>query len=168
MEFDYGQFDYDGNDLLEIPAFASAVYVGGLVQSGKGNEYFGDFTGNISLYLQNADTGRLNAGNYGYSYEYLGTSYLPGQSFETDYYVVNISGANNALNVNAAPVTVSVQLDGETLSENGNNFYSYNAAERVISLTYNGIIDGDDFAAQETVTDFGGRQIRRFGVRNNR
>ena len=152
VEFDYGQFDYDGNDLLEIPAFASAVYVGGLVQSGKGNEYFGDFTGNISLYLQNADTGRLNAGNYGYSYEYLGTSYLPGQSFETDYYVVNISGANNALNVNAAPVTVSVQLDGETLSENGNNFYSYNAAERVISLTYNGIIDGDDFAAQETVT----------------
>lgn len=152
VEFDYGQFDYGGNDLLTVPEIASAVYVGGLVQSGKGNEYFGDFTGDISLYLQNADTGRLNAGNYGYSYEYLGTSYLPGQSFETDYYVVNISGANNALNVNAAPVTVSVQLDGETLSENGNNVYSYNAAERVISLTYNGIIDGDDFAAQETVT----------------
>lgn len=152
VEFNYGQFKYDGKDLLEIPAFASAVYVGGLVQSGKDNEYFDDFTGNISLYLQNADTGRLNAGNYGYSYEYLGTAYLPGQSFETDYYVVNISGANNALNVNAAPVTVSVQLDGETLSENGNNVYSYNAAERVISLTYNGIIDGDDFAAQETVT----------------
>lgn len=152
VEFNYGQFKYDGNNLLENPAFASAVYVGGLVQSGVDNEYFGDFTGNISLYLQNADTGRLNAGNYGYSYEYLGTSYLPGQSFETDYYVVNISGANNALNVNAAPVTVSVQLDGETLSENGNNVYSYNAAERVISLTYNGIIDGDDFAAQETVT----------------
>ena len=123
-----------------------------MVQTGKGNEYFGDFTGDISLYLQNADTGRLNAGNYGYSYEYRGTSYLPGQSFETDYYVVNISGANNALNVNAAPVTVSVQLDGETLSENGNNVYSYNAAERVISLTYNGVIGGDDFAAQETVT----------------
>lgn len=152
VEFNYGQFEYDGKDLLEIPAFASAVYVGGLVQSGKDNEYFGDFTGDISLYLQNADTGRLNAGNYGYSYEYLGTAYLPGQSFETDYYVVNISGANNALNVNAAPVTVSVQLDGETLSENGNNVYSYNAAERVISLTYNGVIDGDDFAAQETVT----------------
>lgn len=152
VEFDYGQFDYDGNDLLEIPAFASAVYVGGLVQSGVGNEYFGDFTGDISLYLQNAGTGRLNAGNYGYSYEYLDKAYLPGQSFETEYYVVNISGANNALNVNAAPVTVSVQLDGETLSENGNNVYSYNAAERVISLTYNGVIDGDDFAAQETVT----------------
>ena len=151
VEFNYGQFDYDGNDLLTVPAFASAVYVGGLVQSGVGNEYFGDFTGDISLYLQNADTGRLNAGNYGYSYEYLGTAYLPGQSFETDYYVVNISGANNALNVNAAPVTVSVQLDGETLSENGNVF-NYNAAERVISLTYNGVIDGDDFAAQETVT----------------
>lgn len=152
VEFNYGQFKYDGNNLLENPAFASAVYVGGLVQSGVDNEYFGDFTGNISLYLQNADTGRLNAGNYGYSYEYLDTAYLPGQSFETDYYVVNISGANNALNVNAAPVTVSVQLDGETLSENGNNVYSYNAAERVIGLTYNGIIDGDDFAAQETVT----------------
>lgn len=152
VEFNYGQFDYDGKDLLEIPAFASAVYVGGLVQSGKDNEYFDDFTGNISVYLQNAETGRLNAGNYGYSYEYLGTSYLPGQSFETKYYVVNISGANNALNVNAAPVTVSVQLDGEALSENGNNVYSYNAAERVISLTYNGVIDGDDFAAQETVT----------------
>lgn len=152
VEFNYGQFDYDGNDLLEIPAFASAVYVGGLVQSGKGNEYFGDFTGDISLYLQNADTGRLNAGNYGYSYKYLDAAYLPGESFETEYYVVNISGANNALNVNAAPVTVSVQLDGETLSENGNNVYSYNAAERVITLTYNGIIDGDDFAAQETVT----------------
>ena len=152
VEFNYGQFEYDGKDLLEIPAFAAGVYVGGLVQSGVGNEYFGDFTGDISLYLQNADTGRLNAGNYGYSYEYLGTAYLPGQSFETDYYVVNISGANNALNVNAAPVTVSVQLDGETLSENGNNVYSYNAAERVISLTYNGIVDGDDFAAQETVT----------------
>lgn len=151
VEFNYGQFEYDGNNLLENPAFASAVYVGGLVQSGVGNEYFGDFTGNISLYLQNADTGRLNAGNYGYSYEYRGTAYLPGQSFETDYYVVNISGANNALNVNAAPVTVSVQLDGETLSENGNVF-NYNAAERVISLTYNGVIDGDDFAAQETVT----------------
>lgn len=151
VEFNYGQFEYDGNNLLENPAFASAVYVGGLVQSGVGNEYFGDFTGDISLYLQNADTGRLNAGNYGYSYEYLGTSYLPGQSFETEYYVVNISGANNALNVNAAPVTVSVQLDGETLSENGNVF-NYNAAERVISLTYNGVIDGDDFAAQETVT----------------
>lgn len=152
VEFDYGQFKYDGNNLLEKQAFASAVYVGGLVQSGVGNEYFDDFTGDISLYLQNADTGRLNAGNYGYSYEYLGTAYLPGQSFETKYYVVNISGANNALNVNAAPVTVSVQLDGETLSENGNNVYSYNAAERVISLTYNGVIDGDDFAAQETVT----------------
>ena len=152
VEFNYGQFKYDGNDLLTVPEIASAVYVGGLVQSGVGNEYFGDFTGDISLYLQNAGTGRLNAGNYGYSYEYLGTSYLPGQSFETDYYVVNISGANNALNVNAAPVTVSVQLDGETLSENGNNVYSYNAAERVITLTYNGIIDGDDFAAQETVT----------------
>lgn len=152
VEFNYGQFEYDDNNLLEKKAFADSVYVSGLVQTGKGNEYFGDFTGNISLYLQNAETGRLNAGNYGYSYEYLGTSYLPGQSFETDYYVVNISGANNALNVNAAPVTVSVQLDGETLSENGNNVYSYNAAERVISLTYNGIIDGDDFAAQETVT----------------
>ena len=152
VEFDYGQFDYDGNDLLTVPEIASAVYVGGLVQSGKGNEYFGDFTGNISLYLQNADTGRLNAGNYSYSYKYRDTAYLPGQSFETDYYVVNISGANNALNVNAAPVTVSVQLDGETLSENGNNVYSYNAAERVITLTYNGVIDGDDFAAQETVT----------------
>lgn len=152
VEFDYGQFKYDGNDLLTVSKIASAVYVGGLVQSGVGNEYFGDFTGDISLYLQNAETGRLNAGNYGYSYEYLGTSYLPGQSFETDYYIVNISGANNALNVNAAPVTVSVQLDGETLSENGNNVYSYNAAERVISLTYNGVIDGDDFAAQETVT----------------
>lgn len=152
VEFNYGQFEYDGKNLLEIPAFASAVYVGGLVQSGVGNEYFGDFTGDISLYLQNAGTGRLSAGNYGYSYEYLGTAYLPGQSFETEYYVVNISGANNALNVNAAPVTVSVQLDGETLSENGNNVYSYNAAERVISLTYNGVIDGDDFAAQETVT----------------
>ena len=152
VEFDYGQFEYDDNNLLEKKAFADSVYVSGLVQTGKGNEYFGDFTGDISLYLQNADTGRLNAGNYGYSYEYLGTAYLPGQSFETDYYVVNISGANNALNVNAAPVTVSVQLDGETLSENGNNVYSYNAAERVISLTYNGIIDGDDFAAQETVT----------------
>lgn len=151
VEFDYGQFEYDGNNLLEKKAFADSVYVSGLVQTGKGNEYFGDFTGDISLYLQNADTGRLNAGNYGYSYEYRGTSYLPGQSFETDYYVVNISGANNALNVNAAPVTVSVQLDGETLSENGNVF-NYNAAERVISLTYNGIIDGDDFAAQETVT----------------
>ena len=152
VEFDYGQFDYYGNDLLTVPEIASAVYVGGLVQSGKDNEYFDDFTGNISLYLQNAETGRLNAGNYGYSYEYLDTAYLPGQSFETKYYVVNISGANNALNVNAAPVTVSVQLDGETLSENGNNVYSYNAAERVISLTYNGVIDGDDFAAQETVT----------------
>ena len=152
VEFNYGQFEYDGKDLLEIPAFASAVYVGGLVQSGKGNEYFGDFTGDISLYLQNADTGRLNAGNYPYVYKYDGTEYSPGQSFETEYYVVNISGANNALNVNAAPVTVSVQLDGETLSENGNNVYSYNAAERVISLTYNGIVDGDDFAAQETVT----------------
>ena len=152
VEFDYGQFDYDGNDLLTVPEIASAVYVGGLVQSGVGNEYFGDFTGDISLYLQNADTGRLNAGNYSYSYKYRDTAYLPGQSFETDYYVVNISGANNALNVNAAPVTVSVQLDGETLSENGNNVYSYNAAERVISLTYNGVIDGDDFAAQETVT----------------
>ena len=151
VEFNYGQFEYDGNNLLENPAFASAVYVGGLVQSGVGNEYFGDFTGDISLYLQNAGTGRLNAGNYGYSYEYRGTAYLPGQSFETDYYVVNISGANNALNVNAAPVTVSVQLDGETLSENGNVF-NYNAAERVISLTYNGVIGGDDFAAQETVT----------------
>lgn len=152
VEFNYGQFEYDGKDLLEIPAFAAAVYVGGLVQSGVGNEYFGDFTGDISLYLQNADTGRLNAGNYGYSYEYLGTAYLPGQSFETDYYVVNISGANNALNVNAAPVTVSVQLDGETLSENGNNVYSYNAAERVISLTYNGIVDGDDLSVAETIT----------------
>lgn len=151
VEFDYGQFDYGGNDLLTVPEIASAVYVGGLVQSGKGNEYFDDFTGNISVYLQNAETGRLNAGNYGYSYKYLDTAYLPGQSFETDYYVVNISGANNALNVNAAPVTVSVQLDGETLSENGNVF-NYNAAERVISLTYNGVIDGDDFAAQETVT----------------
>ena len=152
VEFNYGQFEYDDNNLLEKKAFADSVYVGGLVQSGKDNKYFDDFTGNISVYLQNAETGRLNAGNYGYSYEYLGTSYLPGQSFETDYYVVNISGANNALNVNAAPVTVSVQLDGETLSENGNNVYSYNAAERVISLTYNGVIDGDDFAAQETVT----------------
>lgn len=152
VEFNYGQFEYDDNNLLEKKAFADSVYVSGLVQTGKGNEYFGDFTGDISLYLQNADTGRLNAGNYGYSYEYRGTSYLPGQSFETDYYVVNISGANNALNVNAAPVTVSVQLDGETLSENGNNVYSYNAAERVISLTYNGVIGGDDFAAQETVT----------------
>lgn len=152
VEFNYGKFEYDDNNLLEKKAFADSVYVSGLVQTGKGNEYFGDFTGDISLYLQNAETGRLNAGNYGYSYEYLGTSYLPGQSFETDYYIVNISGANNALNVNAAPVTVSVQLDGETLSENGNNVYSYNAAERVISLTYNGVIDGDDFAAQETVT----------------
>lgn len=152
VEFNYGQFEYDGKDLLEIPAFAAGVYVGGLVQSGEGNEYFGDFTGDISLYLQNADTGRLNAGNYGYSYEHLGTAYLPGQSFETDYYVVNISGANNALNVNAAPVTVSVQLDGETLSENGNNVYSYNAAERVISLTYNGIVDGDDLSVSETIT----------------
>ena len=149
VEFNYGKFEYDGNNLL--PEFADSVYVSGLVQTGEDNKYFGDFTGDISLYLQNADTGRLNAGNYGYSYEYLGTSYLPGQSFETDYYVVNISGANNALNVNAAPVTVSVQLDGETLSENGNVF-NYNAAERVISLTYNGIVDGDDFAAQETVT----------------
>ena len=149
VEFNYGKFEYDGNNLL--PEFADSVYVSGLVQTGEDNKYFGDFTGDISLYLQNADTGRLNAGNYGYSYEYLGTSYLPGQSFETKYYVVNISGANNALNVNAAPVTVSVQLDGETLSENGNVF-NYNAAERVISLTYNGVIDGDDFAAQETVT----------------
>lgn len=152
VEFDYGQFDYDGNDLFNTPEFADAVYVGGLVQSGVGNEYFGDFTGDISLHLQTADTGRLNAGNYGYSYEYLGTAYLPGQSFETDYYVVNISGANNSLNVNAAPVTVSVQLDGETLSENGNNVYSYNAAERVISLTYNGIVDGDDLSVNETIT----------------
>lgn len=151
VEFNYGQFEYDGKNLLEKKAFADSVYVSGLVQTGKGNEYFGDFTGDISLYLQNAGTGRLNAGNYGYSYEYRGTAYLPGQSFETDYYVVNISGANNALNVNAAPVTVSVQLDGETLSENGNVF-NYNAAERVISLTYNGVIGGDDFAAQETVT----------------
>lgn len=150
VEFNYGQFDYDGNDLLEIPAFASAVYVGGLVQSGKGNEYFGDFTGDISLYLQNADTGRLNAGNYGYSYEYLDTAYLPGQSFETEYYVVNISGANNALNVNAAPVTVSVQLDGETLSENGNVF-NYNAAERVIGIVYKGIIEGDEFITTEHI-----------------
>ena len=150
VEFDYGQFDYDGNDLLEIPAFASAVYVGGLVQSGKGNEYFGDFTGDISLYLQNAGTGRLSAGNYGYSYEYLDTAYLPGQSFETEYYVVNISGANNALNVNAAPVTVSVQLDGETLSENGNVF-NYNAAERVIGIVYKGIIEGDEFITTEHI-----------------
>lgn len=150
VEFNYGQFEYDGNNLLEIPAFASAVYVGGLVQSGVGNEYFGDFTGDISLYLQNADTGRLNAGNYGYSYEYLDTAYLPGQSFETDYYVVNISGANNALNVNAAPVTVSVQLDGETLSENGNVF-NYNAAERVIGIVYKGIIEGDEFITTEHI-----------------
>lgn len=150
VEFNYGQFEYDGNNLLEIPAFASAVYVGGLVQSGVGNEYFGDFTGDISLYLQNADTGRLNAGNYGYSYEYLDTAYLPGQSFETDYYVVNISGANNALNVNAAPVTVSVQLDGETLSENGNVF-NYNAAERIIGIVYKGIIEGDEFITIENI-----------------
>ena len=150
VEFDYGQFEYDGNDLLEIPAFASAVYVGGLVQSGKGNEYFGDFTGDISLYLQNADTGRLNAGNYGYSYKYLDTAYLPGQSFETEYYVVNISGANNSLNVNAAPVTVSVQLDGETLSENGNVF-NYNAAERIIGIVYKGIIEGDEFITIEHI-----------------
>lgn len=152
VEFNYGQFDYDGNDLFNTPEFADAVYVGGLVQSGVGNEYFGDFTGDISLHLQTADTGRLNAGNYGYSYKYKGTAYLPGQSFETDYYVVNISGANNALNVNAAPVTVSVQLDGETLSENGNNVYSYNAAERVITLTYNGIVDGDELSVNETIT----------------
>lgn len=150
VEFNYGQFEYDGKDLLEIPAFASAVYVGGLVQSGVDNEYFGDFTGDISLYLQNADTGRLNAGNYGYSYEYLGTAYLPGQSFETDYYIVNISGANNALNVNAAPVTVSVQLDGETLSENGNVF-NYNAAERIIGIVYKGIIEGDEFITTEHI-----------------
>lgn len=150
VEFNYGQFEYDGKDLLEIPAFAAAVYVGGLVQSGVGNEYFGDFTGDISLYLQNADTGRLNAGNYGYSYEYLGTAYLPGDSFETKYYVVNISGANNALNVNAAPVTVSVQLDGETLSENGNVF-NYNAAERVIGIVYKGIIEGDEFITTEHI-----------------
>lgn len=150
VEFDYGQFEYDGKDLLEIPAFASAVYVGGLVQSGVGNEYFGDFTGDISLHLQNADTGRLSAGNYGYSYEYLGSAYLPGQSFETDYYVVNISGANNALNVNAAPVTVSVQLDGETLSENGNVF-NYNAAERIIGIVYKGIIEGDEFITTEHI-----------------
>lgn len=150
VEFNYGQFDYDGNDLFNTPEFADAVYVGGLVQSGVGNEYFGDFTGDISLYLQNADTGRLNAGNYGYSYEYLGTTYLPGQSFETDYYVVNISGANNALNVSAAPVTVSVQLDGETLSENGNVF-NYNAAERIIGIVYKGIIEGDEFIAIEHI-----------------
>lgn len=150
VEFNYGQFEYDGNDLLTAPEIASAVYVGGLVQSGVGNEYFGDFTGDISLYLQNADTGRLNAGNYGYSYEYLGTSYLPGQSFETKYYVVNISGANNALNVNAAPVTVSIQLDGETLSENGNVF-NYNAAERIIGIVYKGIIEGDEFITTEHI-----------------
>lgn len=150
VEFNYGQFEYDGNDLLTVPEIASAVYVGGLVQSGVGNEYFGDFTGNISLYLQNADTGRLNAGNYGYSYEYLGTAYLPGDSFETKYYVVNISGANNALNVNAAPVTVSVQLDGETLSENGNVF-NYNAVERIIGIVYKGIIEGDEFIAIEHI-----------------
>ena len=150
VEFNYGQFEYDGKDLLEIPAFASAVYVGGLVQSGKGNEYFGDFTGDISLYLQNADTGRLNAGNYPYVYKYDGTEYSPGQSFETEYYVVNISGANNALNVNAAPVTVSVQLDGETLSENGNVF-NYNAAERVIGIVYKGIIEGDEFITIEHI-----------------
>lgn len=148
VEFNYGKFEYDGNNLL--PEFADSVYVSGLVQTGKGNEYFGDFTGDISLYLQNADTGRLNAGNYGYSYEYLGTSYLPGQSFETDYYVVNISGADNALNVNAAPVTVSVQLDGETLSESGNVF-NYNAAERIIGIVYKGIIEGDEFIAIEHI-----------------
>lgn len=150
VEFTYGQFDYEGNDLFNKPEFADAVYVGGLVQSGIGNEYFGDFTGDISLHLQTADTGRLNAGNYGYSYKYKGTAYLPGQSFETDYYVVNISGANNALNVNAAPVTVSVQLDGETLSENGNVF-NYNAAERIIGIVYKGIIEGDEFIAIEHI-----------------
>lgn len=150
VEFNYGQFEYDDNNLLEKKAFADSVYVSGLVQTGKGNEYFGDFTGDISLYLQNADTGRLNAGNYGYSYEYRGTAYLPGQSFETDYYVVNISGANNALNVNAAPVTVSVQLDGETLSENGNVF-NYNAAERIIGIVYKGIIEGDEFITTEHI-----------------
>ena len=151
-QYTYGAFTYEGGNLLTSAAFADLVVVTGLVRSGANNEYYGDFTSDISLYLQNTDAGMLDAGSYQYRYEYLGIEFMPGSGFQTAYYNVRIAGDGNALDIGAAPLALRTTLDGTALSASSNNLFYYNAEVRAFGIGYEGIIGEDDISVIEHVT----------------
>ncbi len=141
----YGEFEYKG----EIDKSDSDVYVTNLVASGEGNAYYGDFTQDIRVFLTGADAGMLEVNNYPYYYEMNGESYYPGNSFETDYYIVTIGGAGNGVEIGVKQLTLQVSLDETELTSGTINSFTYNAFPRAIDLEYSGIVGKDDIGATE-------------------
>lgn len=141
----YGEFEYTG----EIDKSDSDVYVTNLVASGEGNAYFGDFTQDIRVFLTGADAGMLEVNNYPYYYEMNGESYYPGDSFETEYYIVTIGGAGNGVEIGVKQLTLQVSLDETELTSGTINSFTYNAFPRAIDIEYSGIVDNDDIGATE-------------------
>lgn len=141
----YGEFEYTG----EIDKSDSDVYVTNLVASGEGNAYYGDFTQDIRVFLTGADAGMLEVNNYPYYYEMNGESYYPGDSFETDYYIVTIGGAGNGVEIGVKQLTLQVSLDETELTSGTINSFTYNAFPRAIDIEYSGIVGNDDIGATE-------------------
>ena len=141
----YGEFEYTG----EIDKSDSDVYVTNLVASGEGNAYYGDFTQDIRVFLTGADAGMLEVNNYPYYYEMNGESYYPGDSFETDYYIVTIGGAGNGVEIGVKQLTLQVSLDETELTSGTINSFTYNAFPRAIDIEYSGIVGKDDIGATE-------------------
>ena len=141
----YGEFEYKG----EIDKSDSDVYFTNLVASGEGNAYYGDFTQDIRVFLTGADAGMLEVNNYPYYYEMNGESYYPGDSFETDYYIVTIGGAGNGVEIGVKQLTLQVSLDETELTSGTINSFTYNAFPRAIDIEYSGIVGKDDIGATE-------------------
>ena len=141
----YGEFEYTG----EIDKSDSDVYVTNLVASGEGNAYYGDFTQDIRVFLTGADAGMLEVNNYPYYYEMNGESYYPGDSFETDYYIVTIGGNGNGVEIGVKQLTLQVSLDETELTSGTINSFTYNAFPRAIDIEYSGIVGKDDIGATE-------------------
>lgn len=141
----YGEFEYTG----EIDKSDSDVYVTNLVASGEGNAYYGDFTQDIRVFLTGADAGMLEVNNYPYYYAMNGESYYPGDSFETDYYIVTIGGVGNGVEIGVKQLTLQVSLDETELTSGTINSFTYNAFPRAIDIEYSGIVGNDDIGATE-------------------
>lgn len=141
----YGEFEYTG----EIDKSDSDVYITNLVASGEGNAYYGDFTQDIRVFLTGADAGMLEVNNYPYYYEMNGESYYPGDSFETDYYIVTIGGNGNGVEIGVKQLTLQVSLDETELTSGTINSFTYNAFPRAIDIEYSGIVGKDDIGATE-------------------
>lgn len=143
--YTYGEFEYTG----KIDKSDSDVYVTNLVASGEGNAYYGDFTQDIRVFLTGADAGMLEVNNYPYYYEMNGESYYPGDSFETDYYIVTIGGNGNGVEIGVKQLTLQVSLDETELTSGTINSFTYNAFPRAIDIEYSGIVGKDDIGATE-------------------